>query len=212
MFGALFIAMLFFKKTRRLGRLLLGGLVAVYLILSLPVVSTAIAGHAPASDIAGVATLGPFDDIFLLDGDNYEARAALAATLDRTIKVRWIWILGYGELRDALRASGVSPDRWRWGYSDGDTTQGQVSQIRRLMDHYKSHRAVAIVSRLQAERLEGLVRKQGLNVVVLAAPVDAEPPTHGASRFLPSMAALFHSRDAIYERVALAYYRWKGWV
>jgi len=147
----------------------------------------------------------------VVDGDSYTARAALAAALDRSINPRSVWIVGFGDLHDALVAQGVKQDRLRWAYPEDWTTHGQFEQIRKVMEYYGIARAVVIVSRLQAARAEGLVRQFGLNATVIASPVDSEPPTTGVRRFIPSLAGLTLSRDALYERVAVPYYRWKGW-
>jgi len=51
-----------------------------------------------------------------------------------------------------------------------------------------------------------------MNVVVVPSPVDAEPTNSGAKRWLPSLAGLRLSRDGLYERIAVAYYRRNGWM
>jgi len=51
-----------------------------------------------------------------------------------------------------------------------------------------------------------LAGQAGLNLPVLAAPLDEDLPTAGLSRFVPSFAALAVTRDAIYELAALRYY------
>jgi hypothetical protein len=74
-----------------------------------------------------------------------------------------------------------------------------------------AHTAV-IASRLQAARVDALIRTARLPVTLLSSPVDEEPPVSGAARFVPSYIALRMSRDAIYEHAALVYYRWRGWI
>ena len=80
------------------------------------------------------------------------------------------------------------------------------------MKEHSSLRAAVIVSRLQAARTRGLADRLGLDVLVIPAPVDSEPPSAGARRWLPSYAGLLMSRDALYEMVALAHYRRNGWI
>ena len=198
------------RRTRRAGRLLLLLLGAVYFFLSLPVVGDLIADDTRPFDATRAAELGPIEDIFVFDGDSYESRAALTADLDRAMKIRNVWILGYVTLRDALVAAGVTDGHLRWGYTDDSTTYGQVVRMRKLMEHYKIARAVAVTSRIQATRIRGLIEQAGLDAVVVASPMDHESGTAGAWRFVPSRAGLALSRDALYERAALLYYRWKG--
>jgi len=197
------------RRTRRAGRLLLLVLGAVYVCLSLPVVGDLIADDTRPFDVTRAAELGPIEDIFVFDGDSYESRAALTAELDRSMKIRNVWILGYITLRDALAAAGVTDGHLRWGYTDDATTYGQVVRMRKVMEHYKIARAVAVTSRLQATRIRRLIEQSGLDVVVVASPMNHESGTTGAWKFVPSRAGLALSRDALYERAALLYYRWK---
>jgi hypothetical protein len=69
-----------------------------------------------------------------------------------------------------------------------------------------------VASRLQAPRVWALARAMGLGILVMPSPVDDEPAASGLRAFVPSYLALRVSRDAIYEHVALAYYRWQGWI
>jgi hypothetical protein len=61
-------------------------------------------------------------------------------------------------------------------------------------------------------RVAALAQTAGLELDLLASPVDQEPPTEGVWRLVPTYLALRVSRDAIYEHAALAYYRWRGWI
>lgn len=199
------------RRTRRAGRRLLLVLGVTYFFLSLPVVATLIAGDAPPIDISQGAAPGPIGDVFVFDGDSYESRAAVTASLDRSGTVRTVWILGFDELRDALLAAGVTDAHLRWGYIDEPTTYGQVVRMKELMERHKIPRAAAVVSRIQASRVAGLIRRAGLNATVVAAPMNREPAAAGAWILVPSRAAIELSRDGLYERVARIYYRWQGW-
>jgi hypothetical protein len=55
--------------------------------------------------------------------------------------------------------------------------------------------------------MAALIRSRNCPVALLPSAVDAEPPTAGTDRFVPSYLALRLSRDAIYEHAALVYYR-----
>ena len=198
------------RRTRRAGRLVLLLLCAVYVFLSLPIVGDLIADDTRPFDATRAAELGPIEDIFVFDGDSYESRAALTADLDRSMKIRNVWILGYITLRDALAAAGVTDGHLRWGYTEDSTTYGQVVRMRKVMEHYKIARAVAVTSRIQATRIRLLIERSGLDAVVVASRMNFEPGASGSWRFVPSLGGLALSRDALYERAAVLYYRWKG--
>jgi hypothetical protein len=61
-------------------------------------------------------------------------------------------------------------------------------------------------------RIRALTATRGLDLTLLSSPLDDEPAMEGWGRFRPSYVALRTSRDAIYEHVALVYYRWRGWI
>jgi hypothetical protein len=102
---------------------------------------------------------------------------------------------------------GVQPERIR----HDDQAENTSDQIRRTLEWVKSGkfgRAAILVSCLQAPRTRLLAARAGLNIPVLAAPLDEELPDGGPGRFLPSFLALAVTRDAVYELAALQYYRW----
>jgi hypothetical protein len=76
----------------------------------------------------------------------------------------------------------------------------------------RTERAVIAASRLHAPRVKAVAQQLRLNVLVVPSPVDAEPAVTGLGRWLPSVAGLRLSRESVYERIALAYYRSKGWL
>jgi uncharacterized SAM-binding protein YcdF (DUF218 family) len=73
-------------------------------------------------------------------------------------------------------------------------------------------RAAIVASRLHTPRVTAIAKQLRMNVVVVPSPVDAEPTNSGAKRWLPSLAGLRLSRDGLYERIAVAYYRRNGWM
>ena len=210
-FTVIGVALMYWPRTRRWGRVLVAVLVASYLILSLPVVSHALAARAGAPNPESVAIAGKLDDLFILDGDNHIARAATAAKINAASTPGKVWVLGGYPLKKAVLEAGVPDDPSGWSGSARNTQQ-QMAQVARLMKENGSRRAAVIVSRLQAARTRGLADRLGVDVVVIPAPVDNEPPAAGARRWLPSYAGLLMSRDALYEMVALAYYRRNGWI
>jgi hypothetical protein len=201
-----------FRRTRRIGRLFVLGLFVCYLILSIPAVAHAIAGAAASARAEPAGTYGHLDEVFVIDGDNYQSRAALAVTLAAATSPRVVWVVGGGELRDALVAHGVPKRLWRWGGGAANTTYDQIAWVRDSMVKTGNPRAAIIASRLQTPRIAGLTRRQGLDVLIVPSPVDDEPAVSGVGRWLPSLSGLRLSRDGFYERMAVVYYRWNGWL
>jgi uncharacterized SAM-binding protein YcdF (DUF218 family) len=198
-------------RSRKWGRRLVVALTVSYLVLSIPAVSHLLAAWAGAPDPRTETVAGKLDDLFVLDGDNYVARAAMAAKIAPATAPRTVWVLGGSRLKRAMLDAGIPDDPASWTGS-ARTTQQQVAQVGQFMKENNSRRAALIVSRLQAARTRGLVARLGLDVLVIPAPVDHEPPSSGVRRWLPSLAGLVLSRDALYEMGALAYYRRNGWI
>jgi uncharacterized SAM-binding protein YcdF (DUF218 family) len=216
------LALMIPKRTRRLGRLLVVLLTVCYLTLSIPAVSHSLAAQAGSPDYEAASITGGLDDLFVLEGDNNTARAVVASKVAAATKPRKLWVLGGKFLRDELIATGypasLVPDvdgrpgnSPAWNAS-ARTTREQMLLVGRLMQETGGKRAAVIVSRLQAMRTRGLAQRLGLDVLVIPAPVDHEPPISGTPRWMPSFAGLLLSRDALYEMLALAYYRRNGWI
>ena len=69
-----------------------------------------------------------------------------------------------------------------------------------------------VASELQMPRVAALVRAQRLTVLLAPSPIDSEPPKAGWTSFVPRYSGLRLTRDALYERAALAYYSRQGWI
>lgn len=199
------------KRTRRSGRLVLMTLVIVYLALSLPWVSDLVSTVLPRPSIQRPTPSDKIDQLFVLDGDNYRARAKTACEVFAQHRPRIVWIQGSMDLRDELVACGVPADLWAWG-SGGNRTTQQVRNVQQHAVRPDAGRLALVVSRVQLPRVAALVRAAGLDVAIIASPVDREPASSGFGRLLPSFSALAVSRDAIYEIAAYAYYRLNGWL
>ena len=209
---AIGILLLVWKRTRRLGRVMLLVLTVGYLILSLPVVGQSLAG--PGTERAAPWTdYGRFDEIFVIDGDNYRGRAATAVKLAAAAKPHTVWFLGGLDLGYSLLANGLPPQLWKQAPSPARTTEGQISWIKRAIGRTRPERVAIVTSRLQAPRVQALVRHQQIDVVVVVpAPLTDEPAESGIWSWLPSRAGLALSREALYERIALIVYRRNGWI
>jgi len=208
---AVSVLLLVWNRTRKLGRLTLLAMLAGYLILSIPVVGHSLAGPGtePATPVAGY---GSFDEIFVIDGDNYRGRAATAVQLATAAKPRAVWFLGGLDLGYALLSNGLPPQLWRHAPSPARTTQSQISWIKRSIGRTRPQRVAIVTSRLQAPRVRAIARQQELDIVVVPAPLTDEPAQSGIWSWLPSRAGLSLSQEALYERMALILYRRNGWI
>ena len=75
-----------------------------------------------------------------------------------------------------------------------------------------AQRVVLIASSLSMPRVGALAATTGVPVVLAPSPLD-EPPVSGGFRLgIPSYRALRLTRDALYEHLALAYYRRSRWI
>jgi uncharacterized SAM-binding protein YcdF (DUF218 family) len=203
--------LLYWKRTRRLGRALLLMLAGIYLILSLPVVAQLLAG--PGTERAApLSSYGKLGEIFVIDGDNYRSRAVTTAELAAVAKPDVVWFLGGVDLGYELLANGLPPKLWRRTGSAARTTRDQILWIKGSIDRTRAEPAAVVASRLQAPRVLALARHEQLNVLVIPAPLDDEPPASGFRFWLPSLSGLANSREALYERLAVLYYRRNGWI
>jgi uncharacterized SAM-binding protein YcdF (DUF218 family) len=205
------ILLLIWKRTRRLGRVVLFAIAGAYLVLSVPAVAHSIAGPG-TEPAAPLSSYGPLDEVFVIDGDNYEARAATAVGLASAAKPQIVWFLGGVDLGHALLASGLPPQLWRWAPSAARTTRDQIRWIKGSIDRTHPQRAAVVASRLQAPRVRALARHEQVEVIVVPAPLSNEPSASGFRFWVPSRAALTLSQEALYERLALVYYRRSGWI
>ncbi|HEY7476344.1 MAG TPA: ElyC/SanA/YdcF family protein [Vicinamibacterales bacterium] len=206
------IAAYVWPRNKRLARNWLWSVVIAHAFIALPVVANTIAGALP--DVPGSRTgaVQPLDTLFVLDGDNRVGRVRAGAEAARASPTAQVRVLGGAPwLLDALTEAGIERTRITYDHEPADTRQ-QIDEIRRFLAGQPNARNAIIASRLQVPRVAGLVRAAGLNLSLIAAPIDTEPPTSGWRLFVPSYYALRVSRDAIYEHAALVYYRWHGWI
>lgn len=197
-------------RGRRLAYAWLGVVSVVYLALTLPFVASAIANRLPRLPPNEPSSWTSLDTLVVLDGDNREGRVKRAIEVFQTAAPNTVWLVGNLSMLDPLQQAGIP---WAHLMADEEaaTTREQVAHISALVERHAGPTAV-IASRLQMPRIAALVHAQGIHVLLIDSPADQEPPTLGASRFVPNYGALCVSRDAIYEHAALAYYRWQGWI
>ncbi len=197
-------------RSSRLARGWLWFVFAGHVTLSVPLVANGIAGALPPVTVTDAAAAHGIDTVFMLDGDNrmgrvYSAARAATASPSSTVHI----LGGHFYLIEALEAEGVAKSRITHDFRPEDTRQ-QLSLMQELSS--STSRTALIASRLQMPRVAALVQVSGLQTMLIASPVDAEPPTAGFWVLVPTYYALRVSRDAIYELAALKYYAWRGWI
>jgi uncharacterized SAM-binding protein YcdF (DUF218 family) len=199
------------SRYRRLGQAFLVLVAAAYFVLALPIVANAIADHLPGVPSTGLRSGEKLDTLVVFDGDNRRGRVREALRVYRTSSPRIVCVLGEDWIPDALQKEGIPSSRLA-RYSTTPTTRDQVAWVEQLAARSNAGGIAVIGSRLQTPRIGRLLAAMRVPVVLIASPIDDEPPRAGWQLFLPRYIALRVSRDAVYEHVALAYYAWRGWV
>jgi hypothetical protein len=198
-------------RHRRLGRAWLLAVTGGYVVLALPPVANAIADRLPPSPSREAGAWRPLDTLVVLDGDNRDGRVRETVTVFSAASPRTVLLVGNLWMLDPLQKAGIPWARLKHE-EDPPTTRAQLEYVGDLVNAGHSGRTAVIASRLQMPRVRALVEARDIPVVLIASPVDSEPPTSGFWRFVPTYGTLCASRDAIYEHAALAYYRWQGWI
>jgi uncharacterized SAM-binding protein YcdF (DUF218 family) len=204
--GALWAAV--WPRRARLAIAWIVGICGLYLVLGLPVVANLLAGPRP--EMFSRAN-PPLTTVVVFDGDNRVGRAREAERLNAATSPQRIWVLGGAWLSARLISDGVPRDRITRDRATANT-RDQIAALRRIVQGPGTGRVGVVASRLQMPRVAALVRTAGLDVVLCPSLIDAEPPTTGLRRFLPTYIALRVSRDSIYEDAAIVLYRWRGWI
>ena len=191
-------------RTRRVSRVWILLLVVAYLVLSLPIVANGIAdsltSYRPLSDLSGLKGV---KTLVVLDGDNRRGRVREAKRLFDGLGPDRVIVSGGDWLFDAVRASGIPPERIT-AESGARTT---LEQIEMLDEALRSGPLVVVASRLQMPRIARFAQEMQLPLLLAPSAIDTEPPTSGLRQVIPRYIALRVSRDALYEHAALIYYR-----
>jgi hypothetical protein len=192
-------------KRRRQGYVALAMIAGLYAVLALPIVAASLAGRltAPSSPDAEIREI---QILFVFGGDNELGRIREAQRISRLAQPEAIWLLDAAYMRDDLRMVGVPLGRIHIDASTWNT-QSQIDRVVDVLRGSPGARAAILASRLQAPRIALLASYAGLEIPVAPSPLDREVPSAGLRSLMPSYSALLTSRDAIYENVALAYYR-----
>ena len=192
-------------RRRRAALIGLASVTLAYLVMATPAVADLTVRALPESEPIADSDIQGIQTLFFFDGDNRFGRVREFERINRLARPERIYMLGRLSVYKDLRLMGI-PSRQ---IEHDETLDNTSDQIRRTVDALAAHesgRAAILVSCLQAPRVRLLAGRAGLNLPVLAAPLDEDLPKGGIGRFVPSLAALAVTRDAIYEVAALAYY------
>lgn len=199
-------------RGRRIGRAWLLAVAAAYLLAALPIVSFALLDrlpqYAPLWQPGGVET---GDMVVVLSGDNPRGRARETRRVLDRISPRCVLVSGSPWFARMVASEGVSRNRLRVD-DTASTTREQVEKLPLWAEQCGALRVVLIASRLSMPRLSALVGASSIRVVLAPSPLDESPPDSGMRLAVPSLRALRLTKDALYEHMALAYYRHRRWI
>jgi uncharacterized SAM-binding protein YcdF (DUF218 family) len=183
-----------------------------YLLLGLPLVANQIAREvSDYRPLDNTALLASANTLIVLDGDNSVARVREAQRLFAAMPAPIVIVSGRQRFVDAIIGAGIPSGRIHRDFRSR-TTREQIANVKRWL-HRRDNGQVAIVaSRLQMRRVSALLQTAGLQPVLAPSAIDTEPPTAGPWVLVPTYVALRVSRDALYEYLALTYYRHQGWI
>lgn len=206
------VALLYvWPKHKMVGRAWLLVTLLVYVILGCPFVARAIADSLPPAPSADLSSIRNVDELVVLGGDNEDGRVMATLNAWRTRTPGVVVVLGEQMFAQRIVDAGIPAARIR--QDDGPrTTRAQIDWVKTERRAHPAGTAALIASRLQMPRVMELARMNGLDLLFLCSPLDHDPAADGIRAFLPSYGALEVSRDALYERAALAYYRSRGWI
>jgi len=203
------MALFVWPRTRRFARRWLLFVTGVYLVFGLPVVANAIVSALP--DVKPRPPTAPVRLLVVLDGDNRRGRLNEVIRVLETDRPDIAWILGEVWFLDELEAAGFPRGRFHHETATSNTRE-QMAWVAEFAARHPGIETTLVASVLQVPRILELSQSAGLGIALVASPLDEEPAAGGWRAWLPSFVALRTSRDAIYEHVALWYYRWHGWI
>jgi uncharacterized SAM-binding protein YcdF (DUF218 family) len=164
--------------------------------------------HPPLA--ASPAAVGVWT-LIVLDGDHPHGRIREAMRLWRTLEPRLVVVSGRPWFHRALVQAGIPPDRLLWD-SRSATTYEQARHVGRLLHERRTGRALVVASPLHMRRVLAAFDAARLDVVPAVSGLPYGHLPRGAAALVPHPAALRLSTEALYELLALQYYRLRGWV
>lgn len=193
-------------RRRTIGVAGLAAVAVSYLVMATPLVAEWTVRRLPPVEPARDADIRNIQTLFIFDGDNRWGRLRAVQRIYDVAQPRNLVLLGRLSVYKDLLLMPIPRDRLHHDSSSWNTST-QVEQTKALWRPGSSGRTAVLASCLQAPRVKLLLHDAGLDLPVVAAPLDTELPTHGIGRIVPSLAALGTTRDALYEVAALMYYR-----
>ena len=206
-----FVLLFVSRKAATVGRAWLLGTLLLYIVLGFPPVAQTIIDGLPAAPPADLSKVGRLDELIVLGGDNEDGRVGEALDAWRTLKPAVVVVLADAGLAQRLTDAGVPATRIDQDNAAA-TTRAQMDRIATELRARPVGAAGLIASRLQMPRVIALARTYELRLLFLPSPLDHNLATSGIWSVIPSYRALEVSRDALYERIALSYYRSRGWI
>lgn len=198
-------------RKAKLGSWWLLGVGLVHFVLASPWMANALVNFLPQYAPPLPSSWHPLDTLVVLSGDNDNGRVGAARRVFRETRPSAVYLLADIPFYDDILLAGIPRDRVHLEASGG-TTRDQLAQLTHIASEPSAGRVAVIASRLQAPRVAALIRAAGLSAPLIPSPTDVQPPTNGVWQFLPTYGSMLLSRDAIYEHLALAYYRRRGWI
>ena len=187
------------------------GTLLLYCVLGFPFVARSIVDSLPPAPSTNLAAVGKLDALILFGGDNEDGRVAKTLDAWRRLKPDVVLLFGDALLAQRLAAAGIPATQIRQN-DVPETTRAQMESVAAEMRARPVNAAGLIASRLQMPRVIELARPYALHLQFLTSPLDHTLPNDGIWSLIPSYRALEVSRDALYERLALRYYKSRGWI
>ena len=191
----------------------LATVVVMYLLLSLPWTANRLADALPRyPPLLRAADAGGASALVVFDGDNREHRIIETVRVYRLLHPKQVIVAGDREFRRLVVEEGVPAAVVLWE-NRSRTTREQALAVARLLQEHGINRIVLVASPLHMPRALAAVRAVGIDAVPSASrrPYPNLPRT-GRRSVMPRPSALDLSYDALYEHMALAYYRHQGWM
>jgi len=207
---AVYAAVRLRPRSRTLAYTLAAILMAGYVVLATPAAAAALVRSLPLVPEPSREAIRATRTLVVFDGDNRQGRRRRARQVMQMAEPDTVWLLGANYLQADLRV--LMPPSTTLHY-DSTTwnTHAQVVRVQQIAEAWPGAPIAVVASIVQMPRIAAqLVGTHGTPVLLVPSPLDRELPVSGASRLVPSYAALMASRDAIYEHAALAYYGWRG--
>ena len=200
-------------RARTLAGILIAVLLAAYLVLSLPWT----AGHLARALQGSNQALLQFEGvprplcIVVFGGDHADARIRETVRLNRALHPQLVILSGDADFFEALVGAGVPAERIVWD-AKSRTTRAQAVNLGPLLKRHSVSHFVLVASPIHMRRALGAVRAAGLNPIPSISEVPRDWTPSGLASLVPQWEPLRLSEQALYEYLALWYYRARGWL